>query len=48
MTKFLVAFRNVVKAPKTQADEEQETSEETAFNKVYFSQFTANNEPKHR
>ena len=32
MTKFIVAFRNVVKAPKTQANEDTETSEETAFN----------------
>jgi hypothetical protein len=37
-----------VKVPKTQADEEPETSKETAFNKVHFSQYTANNEPKHR
>ena len=40
MTKFVVAFRNVVKAPKTEADEDTETSEETAFNKVRFSQYT--------
>jgi len=41
MTKFIVAFRNVEKAPKTQADEDTDTSEETAFNTVQFSQYTA-------
>jgi hypothetical protein len=48
MTKFLVAIRNLVKAPKTQATKESETSEETAFNEVHFSQYRANDEPKHR
>jgi hypothetical protein len=49
MTKFVVAFRSVVKAPKTQADEGTTvTSEETTSSRVQFSQHTAKNEPKHR
>ena len=44
-TEFIVAFRNVVTAPKTQADEDTETSEETAFNKVHFSQFSIAKKP---
>jgi len=49
MTKFIVAFRNVVKAPNTQANEDTGTSEETAVNTVQFSQYTySKSEPKHR
>jgi hypothetical protein len=41
--KFIVAFRNEMKAPKTQANEEPETSERSAFNKdslAYVQQIT--------